>query len=163
MNTRAAKADVTIHGAVVRLGVERGNPVSAGDTIVELDLRDRKARLTEADSLVVQRELELEGRKNLRTQQFASEVELAEAQNRLDSAWAAKEQGLAALVRRVDMARFRAVRKLFHELGFSDVELEMRTRCYVTYVSLEPALTVKQSKKRSVECIRKFHALITLK
>ncbi|MGY8789576.1 MAG: hypothetical protein ACKVKR_04675, partial [Pseudomonadales bacterium] len=39
-------------GAVVRLGVERGNPVSAGDTIVELDLRDRKARLTEADSLV---------------------------------------------------------------------------------------------------------------
>ena len=79
-------------GAVVRLGVERGNPVSAGDTIVELDLRDRKARLTEADSLVVQRELELEGRKNLRTQQFASEVELAEAQNRLDSAWAAKER-----------------------------------------------------------------------
>ena len=79
-------------GAVVILGVERGSPVSAGETIVELDLRDRKARLTEADSLVVQRELELEGRKNLRTQQFASEVELAEAQNRLDSAWAAKEQ-----------------------------------------------------------------------
>ena len=77
-------------------------------------------------------------------------------------AWAAQEQGLAALVRRVDMARFRAVRQLFHELGFSDAELEMRTRCFVTYVSLEPALTVKQSKKRSVECIRKFHALITL-
>jgi len=79
-------------GAVVSLGAERGSPVSAGETIVELDLRDRMARLTEANSLVVQRELELEGRKNLRSQQFASQVELAEGQNRLDSALSAKER-----------------------------------------------------------------------
>ena len=78
-------------GAVVRLGVEKGSPVSAGETIIELDLRDRMARLTEADSLIVQRDLELEARKNLRDQQFASQVELAEAQTRLDSARAAKE------------------------------------------------------------------------
>jgi len=77
-------------GAVVGLSVERGSPVAAGETIVELDMRDRNARLAETSSLVAQRELELKARQNLRDRDFASEVEIAEANARLDSARAAE-------------------------------------------------------------------------
>jgi len=79
-------------GAVVALGADRGSEVNEGDIIIELDLRDRNARLQEAESLIVQRELELKGRQDLRDRQFSSQVELAEAQTRLDSAAAAKER-----------------------------------------------------------------------
>lgn len=79
-------------GAVVSLPVERGNTVSAGATVIELDMRDRNARLAEATSLVTQRELELQARRNLRDRDFASEVEIAEAAARLESAKAARER-----------------------------------------------------------------------
>ena len=77
-------------GAVVALMADRGNPVVAGETILELDMRDRNARLSETDSLVDQRELELQARQNLRNREFASEVEIAEAKARLESARAAR-------------------------------------------------------------------------
>ena len=77
-------------GTVVALGVERGTPVTTGEIIVELDMRDRSARLAEADSLIAQRELELQARQNLRNREFVSEVEIAEANARLESAKAAQ-------------------------------------------------------------------------
>ena len=78
-------------GAVVGIGVERGIPVATGDIIIELDMRDRNARLAEANALVAQRELELQARQNLRSRgEFASEVEIAEASARLESARASK-------------------------------------------------------------------------
>ena len=79
-------------GAVVALGVERGQVVREGQTVVELAMRDRSARLREAESLITQRELELKARQNLRDRNFASQVELAEAQSRLDSAIASRER-----------------------------------------------------------------------
>ena len=77
-------------GAVVSIGVDRGNPVSQGDTVVQLDIRDRNARLAESQSLIMQRELELKARENLRSREFASQLEIAEANARLDSAKATK-------------------------------------------------------------------------
>ena len=77
-------------GAVVAIAVDRGNPVVQGATIVELDMRDRNPRLAEANALVEQRELELEARRNLRSREFVSQVEIAEATARLESARASK-------------------------------------------------------------------------
>ncbi|MES2603922.1 MAG: efflux RND transporter periplasmic adaptor subunit [Pseudomonadota bacterium] len=79
-------------GIVQQLGTERGNPVKAGDVIVKLDMRDRNARLKEAEALVAQRELESKGVQNLRTKQFTTEVQSAEANSRLESARAAVER-----------------------------------------------------------------------
>jgi len=77
-------------GAVVNIAVDRGNPVEENAPIIELDMRDRSSRLKEATSLIAQRELELEARQNLRDREFASRVEIAEANARLESARAAK-------------------------------------------------------------------------
>jgi len=77
-------------GTVVGLGVERGSPISEGEAIVELDIRDRNERLSEAQALIAQRELELEARQSLRSREFVSQVEIAEANTRLESARAAR-------------------------------------------------------------------------
>ncbi len=89
---RVVRLKAETDGAVITLGADRGSHVGAGDIIVELDLRDRNARLLEADSLITQRQLEFEALENLRNQQFTTEVQKAEAKARLDSARAARER-----------------------------------------------------------------------
>jgi multidrug efflux system membrane fusion protein len=89
---RVVQLKAETDGAVVELGIDRGTDVWAGNSLVKLDIRDRNARLREAESLIVQRELELQGRQNLKNQQYASDVEIAEAQARLDSARSARER-----------------------------------------------------------------------
>lgn len=89
---RVVRLKAETDGAVVALGVNRGSRVNQGDTIVELDMRDRNARLVEADSLINQRQLEFEALENLRNQQFTTQVQKAEARARLDSAHAARER-----------------------------------------------------------------------
>lgn len=87
---RVVRLKAETDGAVVAIGTERGSPVAEGDTLIELDMRDRNARLSETSSLVAQRELELTARQNLRDREFASQVEIAEANARLESARAAR-------------------------------------------------------------------------
>jgi multidrug efflux system membrane fusion protein len=87
---RVVRLKAETEGAVVSIAAERGNPVTQGTTIVELDMRDRNPRLVEANALVEQRELELEARRNLRVREFVSQVEIAEATARLESARASK-------------------------------------------------------------------------
>ena len=63
-------------------------------------------------------------------------------------AWAAHEPEIAPIVKRVDQARMKAAKALFKDLGFSGTELDLRTRLFITYVSLQDGLFVRQSKKR---------------
>jgi multidrug efflux system membrane fusion protein len=78
-------------GAVIDLDVERGADVKAGQRIVSLDMRDRAARLEEAEALIVQMQLQYEAAERLRGQQFVSEAQIAEAKARLLGAEAAKK------------------------------------------------------------------------
>lgn len=89
---RVVQLRAETEGAVTSLEIDRGSPAWTGDTIVQLDMRDRNARLQEANSLIAQRELELQGRSDLRERQFSSEVEIAEARARLDAARASRER-----------------------------------------------------------------------
>jgi multidrug efflux system membrane fusion protein len=79
-------------GSVVAIGAERGARVSAGQPIVELDMRDRESQLAEADALIEQMRLQYEGAERLRGESFVSDAQIAEARARLVSAEAAKER-----------------------------------------------------------------------
>jgi AcrR family transcriptional regulator len=61
-------------------------------------------------------------------------------------AWAAQDSDVAKRVKKVDQFRYSFVRSLFSDLGFTGAELEMRTRTFVTFASMERALLVPQSK-----------------
>jgi hypothetical protein len=76
-------------------------------------------------------------------------------------AWAAQDTRIAKLVQRTDRKRLRVVRDLFAEMAFEGAELEMRARCFVTYVSLETGISVKQNKKKRLECLQQLHTLLT--
>lgn len=76
-------------------------------------------------------------------------------------AWAAQDTALAKLVQQVDEKRMQVVRGLFEEQGFEGIELEMRTRCFVTFVSFDSAITLKLSNRKRLACLRSFHQLIT--
>ncbi len=78
-------------GLVTELGIERGAKVDTGGFIGKLDIRDRQARLSQAEALVDQRQFEHDALQSLNSQQFTSEVQIAEALARLEGAKASRE------------------------------------------------------------------------
>lgn len=78
-------------GRVVSIDAERGARVAEGERIVGLDMRDRAARISEAEALLAQRELEHRAAERLHGQDLMSETQIAEAKARVASARAALE------------------------------------------------------------------------
>ena len=78
-----------IDGRVVAIGAKRGSKVQKGDMIARLDVRDREARLQQARALVDQRKIQYDAAKRLKTQNFQSQTNVAEALANLEAARAA--------------------------------------------------------------------------
>jgi multidrug efflux system membrane fusion protein len=73
-------------GRVVAVGRQRGDRLDHGDVIVQLDERDRRARLAQATATVKQRELEFSAREKLLGDSYVSEAQLQEAAALLEAA-----------------------------------------------------------------------------
>jgi multidrug efflux system membrane fusion protein len=73
-------------GRITFIGAERGANVARSDIIVRLDIRDREARLAEAEATVKQREVEFDARDKLKTSRYVSEAQLQEAFAALEAA-----------------------------------------------------------------------------
>jgi multidrug efflux system membrane fusion protein len=91
VNGRTAPARVVdlnaeTDGRVIGVDAERGDRFDAGDVIVRLDERDRRARLAQAEATVKQRELEFAARARLKGDSYVSEAQLQEAEAALESA-----------------------------------------------------------------------------
>jgi multidrug efflux system membrane fusion protein len=74
---RAVTLRAEVEGRVIALSATHGAAVRKGDVIVQLDKRDRQARLAEAHSLLNQRKLEYAGSKKLQKKNLQSEIQLA--------------------------------------------------------------------------------------
>ncbi len=83
---RIVELNAETDGRVIGVGVERGDRFDAGDVIVKLDQRDRRARLAQAEATVKQRELEFEARAKLKGNSYVSEAQLQEAKALLATA-----------------------------------------------------------------------------
>ncbi len=73
-------------GRIDFIGAARGTNIDRGQIIVRLDLRDRKARLAQAEATVKQREVEYDAREKLKSQSYVSEAQLQEAVAMLEAA-----------------------------------------------------------------------------
>jgi multidrug efflux system membrane fusion protein len=89
---RTIELKAETEGVVVAIGAERGALVTAGQHIVDLDMRDRRARLDEAEALLRQRQVEYEAAERLRGDQFISEADLAGVEASIVSARAMVER-----------------------------------------------------------------------
>lgn len=83
---RVVELNAETDGRVVKVGVARGDRFDAGDVIVQLDERDRRARLAQAEATVKQRQLEFEARARLKGDSYVSEAQLQEADALLEAA-----------------------------------------------------------------------------
>lgn len=84
--SRIVELSAETDGRVASIGVERGERVDDGGIIVQLDERDRSARLSQAVAMVKQREVEYEGQQRLKTQSYVSDAQLQEGAALLESA-----------------------------------------------------------------------------
>jgi AcrR family transcriptional regulator len=76
-------------------------------------------------------------------------------------AWAKHDEMAGEFVERVTKARFDFIRRIFRDLGFKGEELDMRTRLFVCYHSLETAIFDDMSpRKRSRLRKRRLELLI---
>ena len=76
-------------------------------------------------------------------------------------AWAAQEPEVARIVKKVDKQRYAFVRSIFVELGFKGQELEMRTRTFVVFHSLELGSFARGTKKERLKLLKLRHAFFT--
>lgn len=89
---RTVEIAAETEGRVVSIDAERGARVTGGQRIVGLDMRDRAARVDEAEALVAQRELEYAAAERLRARDHMTEAQLAQADAQLATAAAALER-----------------------------------------------------------------------
>ena len=83
---RVVELNAETDGRVVSVGAARGDRFDAGDIIVQLDERDRRARFAQAEATVKQRELEFGARAKLKGNSYVSEAQLQEAEALLEAA-----------------------------------------------------------------------------
>jgi len=83
---RVVDLNAETDGRVVAVGVPRGERLNSGEVIVQLDERDRQARLAQAKATVRQRELEYAARDKLMNDSYVSEAQLQEAAALLEAA-----------------------------------------------------------------------------
>lgn len=83
---RIVELNAETDGRVINVGAERGDRFNIGDVIVQLDERDRSARLAQAQATVKQRELEYAARAKLMGDSYVSEAQLQQAEALLQAA-----------------------------------------------------------------------------
>jgi multidrug efflux system membrane fusion protein len=105
-----ASKNVTIRaessGQVKEILQQEGNPVSFGDRLIRIDVREKAERVREAEELVKQKEIEYEAARRLIKQGFTSNVRLAQTQSELESARASLKSAEIALEKTTISAPF---------------------------------------------------------
>ena len=89
---RAVELRAETDGRVIDVGPRRGAAVSAGQVLLTLDPRERRAMLSQAEATLRQREIEFQAASQLGAKGFQSETRVAEARAALESAQAQLER-----------------------------------------------------------------------
>ena len=95
--SRQVNLRAEIEGQVVSIPAEKGSIVKKGQILAKLGLQDRAARVSEAEQLLNQRQIQYSAAKELTEKGFNSRVRLAEARSELEAARAQLKQARVAL------------------------------------------------------------------
>lgn len=90
--SRSVQMKAETSGQIQVLAKEEGNTVTTGEVLVELEIRDRDARVREARGRLNQRQIEYNASKKLEDKGFNSKVRLAQALADLEDAKAALKE-----------------------------------------------------------------------
>ena len=75
--------------------------------------------------------------------------------------WAVWYSGAAEVVKRVDEERLLFVRRLFRQMGFSDPEVEFRSRIFYLYMVGEFSVFMDEDEDTRKRYLKEKHAFFT--
>lgn len=96
-------------GQISTLSVKKGDAVRTGDLIAKLKIKDRAARVTEAEQLIKQRQIQYDAAKKLSERGFSSDVRVAESRAELETAKSLLKQSKVELSNTVIRAPFNGI------------------------------------------------------
>jgi multidrug efflux system membrane fusion protein len=140
-------------GVLTELRVRRGTRVKAGDIIAVLSDDARKAQVAQAESLVIQRQTELDAKRKLIVSGAVPKLELVNLEAQLAAAAATLAAAQAELERGSVRAPFSGiVNDVTVEVG--GAALPMMGREIATIVALDPMLAVVEVSERRLAGLR---------
>jgi len=107
--SRSVALRAEVDGRVTKLLADKGDLLSAGKPVVELDKRDRRERVAEAEEMLKQANVEFEAAQSLQSEGFNSRIRLAEKSTARESARAALKQAKTDLANTVIRAPYDGV------------------------------------------------------
>ena len=76
-------------------------------------------------------------------------------------AWADHDQQAADVIAEVYAMRFKFIKSIFAEMGFTGADLDMRTRLWLCYATNGKAMFGKSSRKKQTEMLKLCHKILT--
>ncbi len=148
---RSVDVKAETFGQIEQLKIKRGDRVTKGQVIVQLDPESRPANLTEAKALREQRRLEYEAASRLKEKGFRAETQFAAARAALDAAEAVVQRAQVELSNTSIRAPFEGiVDERMIELG----DFVEKGDSIVRIVDLDPILIVGEVSERQIDRIR---------
>ncbi len=89
---RVVDVKAQVGGRIIAVPVEEGAQVVAGDTLCKIDAEDRAQRIEHAAAALAQAKIEYDGAQQLKQSGYQSELAIAQAKTRLESAQVAVER-----------------------------------------------------------------------
>lgn len=89
---RVVDVKAQVGGRIIAVPVEEGAQVVAGDTLCRIDAEDRARRIEHAAAALAQAKIEYDGAQQLKQSGYQSELAIAQAKTRLESARVAVER-----------------------------------------------------------------------
>ncbi len=138
-------------GQIEGLKIKRGDRVTRGQIIVQLDPESRPAKVKEAKALLEQRRLEYEAASRLKEKGFRAETQFAAARAALDAAAAEVQSAEIDLANTLIRAPFEGtVDERMIELG----DFVEKGDSIVKIVDLDPILIVGEVNEREIDRVR---------
>lgn len=147
---RVAHVSAEVSGRVVSRPVERGDRVSAGDLLCQLDTGDRAANVKEAEARLSQADIEFKGALELKDRGLLSDIRIAQVEAELESARATLERQRLNLERTNIVAPFDGVVEAL-QMDVGDLAT-MGANC-ATLIDLDPLLIAANVSERDIDLI----------
>lgn len=144
---RRVNLKAEIRGRVEEVPIPYGRPVRAGDVIARFAVEHREADRTQAEALLLQRQVEYDAARVLAAKGFNSEITLAQARTAYEAAQATLRRAVVELENTVIRAPFDGVldRRPVEVGDFLDINREV-----ATVVELDPLRVVGAVAERAV-------------
>ncbi len=148
---RSVTLRAEIDGRVMEIGAKRGAHVKRGELVVRLDVRDLQARLQQSRALVHQRKIQYDAAKRLKSKNYQSQTNVAQARADLEAARAAVKRVEVDIANSLVAAPFDGV---LHTRSVEVGDFLAEGKQIARIIELDPILVTGDVTQRELEYLK---------